>query len=189
MLDRELRERLLELAEFDAQLLDRDMQLRILRRVAAAGPRIVRRARAERIVTISGGMVLAAAAGLALLVGARAPGISAPNVGAERADLPDVVINLPAGRLMLSAAQFGQGALRITTPQGDVVTQDAVLAVEMRQQKLFVEVADGSAVIRGRRAEQRVFAGSRVEVSAEGAAKHALDSAAREALRKSVERR
>ena len=189
MLDRELRERLHALAEFDAQLLDRDTQLRLLRRVAVEGPRIVRRARAERIVTISGGVVLAAAASLALLVGARAPTISGPSVAAERADLPEVVINLPAGRLMLSAAQFGEGALRITTPLGDVVTQDGVLAVEMRQQKLFVEVADGSAVIRGRHAEQHVPAGSRVEMSAEGSAKHALDPAARQALRKSVERR
>ena len=189
MLDRELRERLHALAEYDAQLLDRDTQVRLLRRVATEGPSIVRRARAERIVTISGGLALAAAACLALLVGARAPGISAPSVAAERADLPEVVINLPAGRLTLSAAQFGEGALRITTPQGDVVTQDAVLAVEMRQQKLSVEVADGSAVIHGRRAEQRVPAGSHVELSADGIAKHAIDTAAREALRKSVARR
>jgi hypothetical protein len=68
MLDETLRRRVAEIAAADSGCLDDAASERIVRRLAAEGPRVVRWARRTRFALMAAGPVLAVAAGAALLV-------------------------------------------------------------------------------------------------------------------------
>jgi hypothetical protein len=188
MLDRDLRTRLRALAENDARLLAPESQARVLKRIVTDGPALVRRARVERTAALGGGLALAAAAVLLLVVGVpsfAAPSSAAPSL--EKMAQPEVSIALPAGRMTVSTAELGGAEVRVATPQGNIFLHEGLLAVETNTHTLAVEVADGSAVLHTLDATQHeVRAGTRIELSPGGITKRALGAAKVAALRRAV---
>jgi hypothetical protein len=89
----------------------------------------------------------------------------------EASEACDVRIRLTHGRLAVHAADLGGGALRVTTPSGEVSVRGTVFSVAQRAGALTVEVDEGRVEVRRANAEQSLLdAGSRLYAPADGSA-------------------
>src|SRR5262245_50439006 len=97
MLDEKFRQRVGALAATDSEHLDEQVRERIIARVAAEGPTLVKRARRVRLATAVIAPALAAAAVVALLVGRRTVGHDAQSSAAVSPPLACAGRSAPEG--------------------------------------------------------------------------------------------
>ena len=223
MSTRDDRKKLGRLAESEQARLDEQARARVFAHVRAVGPKVVRRARVQRIVV----RAAAGVAALALVVlGVRSldvpdgsPEVGAPVVaanapldcfdypavqsdfagseGRQRLDLGEralfvasakskvrvitlepcrTEVELLAGRVSVHARDLGGGALVVNTPHGDVAVRGTVFAVETRDGKTWVDVAEGRVELTERSGRKtRVVEAFRAETSGETTATSELE--------------
>ena len=156
-LDEHARARLRALADDGGQELDDAARSRIAQRVAAHGPRVLRRARRTRTALSLGGvaLVVGLAAVAAPWLGARAPGESAraPARGEAQRVLPDGTARpgSSASGTQGAAAQVAAGPAARACEQREAPTADALVVEGARRYALgalgSVVAAQGSALV------------------------------------------